>query len=36
MRVLAIPNTHYPPTADALALADVMLASLDELQPEIV
>jgi HAD superfamily hydrolase (TIGR01509 family) len=36
MRVLAIPNTHYPPAADALALADVMLTSLDELQPEIV
>ena len=36
MRVLAIPNAHYPPAADALALADMMLTSLDELQPEIV
>lgn len=36
MRVLAIPNTHYPPPADALALADVVLRSLDELRPEIV
>ena len=36
MRVLAIPNPHYPPAADALALADVVLTSLDELQPEIV
>lgn len=36
MRVLAIPNTHYPPPRDALALADVVLASLDELRPEIV
>ena len=36
MRVLAIPNTHYPPPPDALALADVVLASLDELRHEIV
>jgi hypothetical protein len=36
MRVLAIPNAHYPPTADALAFADVVLGSLDELVPEIV
>jgi HAD superfamily hydrolase (TIGR01509 family) len=36
MRVLAIPNTHYPPAADALALADVVLVWLDELVPEIV
>ena len=36
MRVLAIPNTHYPPPADALDLADVVLTSLGELRPEIV
>jgi hypothetical protein len=36
MRVLAIPNADYPPAADALALADVVLGSLDELVPEIV
>jgi HAD superfamily hydrolase (TIGR01509 family) len=32
MRVIAIPNRHYPPPADVLALADVVLGSLDELQ----
>jgi len=31
MRVIAIPNAHYPPSDDALAVADVVLASLDEL-----
>jgi len=31
MRVLALPNAHYPPAPDALALADVVLASLDDL-----
>jgi HAD superfamily hydrolase (TIGR01509 family) len=36
MRVIAIPNSHYPPPADALALADVVLGSLDELRPEVV
>jgi HAD superfamily hydrolase (TIGR01509 family) len=36
MRVLAIPNTHYPPAADALALADVVLGSLAELTVEAV
>ena len=28
MRVIAYPNRHYPPAADALALADVVLESL--------
>ncbi len=36
MRVLAIPNAHYPPAPDALALADAVLASPDELTPELV
>jgi HAD superfamily hydrolase (TIGR01509 family) len=36
MRVLAIPNAHYPPAPDALALADVVLASPAELTPELV
>lgn len=36
MRVLAIPNPHYPPADAVLTLADVVLASLDELVPEIV
>jgi HAD superfamily hydrolase (TIGR01509 family) len=34
MRVLAIPNASYPPDAEALDLADVTLASLDQLTPE--
>jgi len=34
MRVIAIPNPHYPPSEDTLALADVVLQSLDELTPE--
>src|SRR5207249_11683310 len=36
MRVLAIPNQHFPPDAEALAQADVVLASVTELTPEIV
>jgi HAD superfamily hydrolase (TIGR01509 family) len=31
MRVLALPNAHYPPDPGALAEADDVLASLDEL-----
>jgi HAD superfamily hydrolase (TIGR01509 family) len=31
MRVFAVPNPHYPPGDDALALADVVLGSLGEL-----
>jgi beta-phosphoglucomutase-like phosphatase (HAD superfamily) len=31
MRVIAIPNAHYPPSDDALAAADAVLESLDEL-----
>jgi beta-phosphoglucomutase-like phosphatase (HAD superfamily) len=31
MRVFAVPNPHFPPGDDALALADVVLTSLDEL-----
>jgi len=36
MRVLAIPNPHYPPSEGVLALADVVLHSLDELTPDLV
>jgi HAD superfamily hydrolase (TIGR01509 family) len=36
MRVLAVPNAHYPPAPDALALADDVVASPDELTPELV
>jgi HAD superfamily hydrolase (TIGR01509 family) len=34
MRVIAIPNPHYPPSEDVLARADLVLHSLDELTPE--
>jgi HAD superfamily hydrolase (TIGR01509 family) len=33
MRVVAIPNPHFPPGEEALALADVTLGSLAELTP---
>jgi HAD superfamily hydrolase (TIGR01509 family) len=36
MRVVTIPNSHFPPGDDALAEADVVLGSLDELTPEAV
>lgn len=36
MRVVAVPNPHYPPPANALALAAVTVRSLDELTPELV
>ena len=36
MRVLALPNAHYPPADDALALADVVLSSVRELAPPVV
>ena len=32
MRVIAIPNRRYPPPAEALALADIVLATVDELR----
>ena len=35
MRVLAIPNVLFPPGEDALAEADVVLASVEELTPEV-
>jgi HAD superfamily hydrolase (TIGR01509 family) len=34
MRVVAIPNAGYPPDEAALALADVTVATLDELTPD--
>jgi HAD superfamily hydrolase (TIGR01509 family) len=34
MRVIAIPNSHYPPSEDVLGYADLVLHSLDELTPE--
>jgi HAD superfamily hydrolase (TIGR01509 family) len=36
MRVIAIPNPSYPPDPDALARADVVIRSLDELTPALV
>ena len=36
MRVVAIPNRHYPPDEETLALADVVLDSLAELTPEAI
>jgi HAD superfamily hydrolase (TIGR01509 family) len=36
MRVVVIPNSHYPPAPEALALADVLVRSPQELTPELV
>ena len=36
MRVVAIPNPSYPPDDEALALADVIIGSLDELTVGVV
>ena len=36
MRVIAIPNPHFPPPEDVLAEADVVLESLAELTPAAV
>ena len=36
MRVIALPNSHYPPAPDALELADAVIASPDELTPGLV
>jgi HAD superfamily hydrolase (TIGR01509 family) len=36
LRVIAIPNHEFPPGDEALAAADVVLGSLDELTPAVV
>jgi HAD superfamily hydrolase (TIGR01509 family) len=36
MRVVAIPNPGFPPGADALAFADIVVDSLAALSPEVV
>jgi HAD superfamily hydrolase (TIGR01509 family) len=36
MRVVAIPNHAFPPAPDALALANVVIDSIDALDPELV
>jgi len=34
MRVIAVPNRHFPPRAEALEAADVVLSSISELTPQ--
>ena len=36
MRVIALPNAHYPPAPDALELAHAVISSPAELTPELV
>ena len=36
LRVIAVPNHEFPPGPEALAAADVVLGSLDELTPDVV
>ncbi len=36
MRVIAIPNAHYPPAEDAVALADAVVASPGELTAALI
>jgi beta-phosphoglucomutase-like phosphatase (HAD superfamily) len=36
MRVIAIPNPHFPPDEEALKHADVVLRSIAELTPEAI
>jgi hypothetical protein len=36
MRVVAVPNPHFPPDEDALARADVVVRSIAELTPELL
>ncbi|HEX6762392.1 MAG TPA: HAD family phosphatase [Gaiellaceae bacterium] len=36
LRVVAIPNLHFPPDAESLALADVVLRSIGELTVDVV
>jgi hypothetical protein len=33
MRVVAIPNAHFPPDAEALSESAVVIRTLDELEP---
>ena len=36
MTVVAVPNPHYPPPDEALALADIVLGTIAELTPEAI
>jgi beta-phosphoglucomutase-like phosphatase (HAD superfamily) len=35
MRTIAIPNPQFPPADEALALADVVLAAIEDLEPSV-
>jgi HAD superfamily hydrolase (TIGR01509 family) len=35
MRTIAIPNPQFPPAEEALALADVVLAAIEDLEPSV-
>jgi len=36
MRVIAVPNPHFPPDADALALADAVVPAIGEVTVELI
>ncbi len=36
MAVIAVPNRHYPPEADTLALAAVIVPTIADVTPELV
>ncbi len=36
LRVVAVPNVHFPPDAESLALADAVVRSVAELTPEVL
>jgi HAD superfamily hydrolase (TIGR01509 family) len=36
MRVIALPNPEFPPSGEALSLADVIIAGLDEVAPALL
>jgi hypothetical protein len=36
MKVVAIPNAHFPPDEESMSLADVIVPSLAQLTPEVV
>lgn len=36
MRVIVVPNPHFPPDGEALALADVVVSAVSELTPDLI
>ncbi|MBC8090447.1 MAG: HAD family phosphatase [Pseudonocardia sp.] len=36
MRVVAVPNPHYPPAADALALASIVVPDVRDVTPDLI